>query len=465
MGDAISSLPLPPPDHPAHPVSRKMLNAKADVDTEPGDRRDGLTYCAAVLDATESDANPLKSRFLEAAHLDLVRAGQLEVVQVRDLATESSDRALLCPAQPFLINHHLLNTNASPRNNSCHPHRVPCAWIDVRYRASLERNIINHVPPPPSVPARNPQVRPHQQLFGMVGAGVSEGEAQGRVRIKADRVRPNVPCGLSILSVTKWTQASYDAVFNGSDNPAWAYTAAKTLTEAAAWDFASARPDFDLATVLPTLLLGPFAPGHAILSTYDLSTNILLHSMLASGAPPHPVWPYFVDVRDAARAYVKALETPRLGRAPYLGSTLEKLELSYRSTPGTPKSVSHPSYDYPNSGTTGGPVDIAYAYPVRSLSPAPPSPSPSPSASPTTHPQTPGRAPRKRFVAAGTSFTWRDAITHLRTARPDLSRCRSMSPRSKGAAFAFASAEQLPLSAHTGCLGGLPTALRTWTNK
>jgi hypothetical protein len=168
--------------------------------------------------------------------------------------------------------------------------------------------------------------------------------------------------------------------------------------------------------------------------------------MLTSGAPPHPVWPYFVDVRDAARAHVKALEAPSLSRYPSipptdpshesesgtgqvsglsprsrpvnltiprassnpslvdLGSTLEKLELSYQPTPGSPTSL------HANSGT-----DAPYFHPAGPLSPA----SPSPSASPTTHIQT--RAPRKRFVATGTSFTWPDAITYLRTALPDLS--------------------------------------------
>lgn len=45
-----------------------------------------------------------------------------------------------------------------------------------------------------------------------------------------------------------WTHATYDSVFKGSDDTAWAYTAAKTLAETAAWDFASSKPDFDLAT-------------------------------------------------------------------------------------------------------------------------------------------------------------------------------------------------------------------------
>ncbi|KAF8521129.1 hypothetical protein JB92DRAFT_1831488 [Gautieria morchelliformis] len=452
----------------------------------------GAHIVQQLLDAgyrVRCTANPLKSRFLEAAHLHLVRAGQLEVVQVRDLATESLDRALVgitavihtaFPAPGSMEGTELL-LNATSSTTSL---------LRQAYEHGIRKFVLT------------------SSYLAMVGAGVSEGDAQGQGQGQhqgqGQSGQGQAKRGVwteYTFSDQDWTQASYDAVFSGSDDPAWAYAAAKTLTEAAAWDFAGARPDFDLATVLPTLLLGPFAPGHAILSTYDLSTNVLLHAMLASGAPPHPVWPYFVDVRDAASAHVKALEAPRLGREPCvrsratdpshsepesesgsrsgaagqasgvspgsrptdlpiplassnpslvdLGSTLEKLELSYRSTPGTPMSVSHPSYDYPNSGTTGGPVDIAYAYPAGSLSPA----SPSPSAS---HIQ--ARAPRKRFVAAGTSFTWPDAIAHLRAARPDLARalpdaqtCLPMPERvaaldgrwsgsGSGAAFACASA-------------------------
>lgn len=43
---------------------------------------------------THSIARPLKSRFLEAAHIDRVRAGQLEVVEVNDLAKDSLEGVL-----------------------------------------------------------------------------------------------------------------------------------------------------------------------------------------------------------------------------------------------------------------------------------------------------------------------------------------------------------------------------------
>lgn len=43
---------------------------------------------------THSTARPLKSRFLEAAHIDRVRAGQLEVVEVNDLAKDSLEGVL-----------------------------------------------------------------------------------------------------------------------------------------------------------------------------------------------------------------------------------------------------------------------------------------------------------------------------------------------------------------------------------
>ena len=48
-----------------------------------------------VFTDTHSTARPLKSRFLEAAYIESVRLGQLEVVEVDDLALASLERVLV----------------------------------------------------------------------------------------------------------------------------------------------------------------------------------------------------------------------------------------------------------------------------------------------------------------------------------------------------------------------------------
>lgn len=184
--------------------------------------------------------------------------------------------------------------------------------------------------------------------------------------------------------------------------------------------------------VLPTLLFGPFAPGHAILSSDDLSSNIILHSLLTSGTPPYPVWPHFVDVRDAARAHVEALEAPNLSCRPSpdtfgkSGSrTAEQPPKSGLSHLAIPSSASNPSLldlgtTLQNFQSTAGSSTLSLFTPTTSTVLSDTTHTDSHSTSPTTI-QTHPPPPRKRFVVTGASFTWPEAIAHLRTVCPDLS--------------------------------------------
>ncbi|KAF8576651.1 NAD(P)-binding protein [Ramaria rubella] len=204
-----------------------------------------------------------------------------------------------------------------------------------------------------------------------------------------------------------WSAATYDTAFDGTQDPAWVYAAAKKLAEAAAWDYARSRPNIDLASVIPTLLIGPFAPGHAILSTGDLSTNVLLQSLITESIPPRPVWPHFVDVRDAAQAHIQALRAPPL--------TSPDPRPSFPPRPQTPFLMA--SFDS-NSAHLSLPENLS----TLSLSDTA---FQTPSTSPTTSnfPDSLERetaSPQKRFIASGGSFTWSEVISHLRAARPDL---------------------------------------------
>ena len=100
-------------------------------------------------------------------------------------------------------------------------------------------------------------------------------------------------------------------------SPATAYRVSKTLAERAAWRFvAEEKPNFDLVTVCPPLVLGPVVHHLATLDAINTSNqtpvNVLKgkfrDEIPASG--PVPLW---VDVRDVARAHVRALEKKEAG--------------------------------------------------------------------------------------------------------------------------------------------------------
>lgn len=111
-------------------------------------------------------------------------------------------------------------------------------------------------------------------------------------------------------------------------DPLMVYQTAKTLAERAAWDFVEQHPHVEftssqlvlflcLATISdlpssvnPPILYGPLAPGYrnpdAKISA--LSSNSFLYDLLRRDGPA-PISPAYLDVRDAARALVNALDS------------------------------------------------------------------------------------------------------------------------------------------------------------
>ncbi|KIW90623.1 uncharacterized protein Z519_08406 [Cladophialophora bantiana CBS 173.52] len=92
-----------------------------------------------------------------------------------------------------------------------------------------------------------------------------------------------------------------------------AYRVGKTFAEKAAWEFVEKeKPNFQVATMLPTLVLGPIV--HYLNSLDSINTsNERLRSMI-QGMMKDRLAPtgYFlwVDVRDVALAHVRAIEVP-----------------------------------------------------------------------------------------------------------------------------------------------------------
>ncbi|KAJ3876431.1 hypothetical protein F5051DRAFT_411508 [Lentinula edodes] len=97
-----------------------------------------------------------------------------------------------------------------------------------------------------------------------------------------------------------------------------AYSAAKTLAEREVWTFADAHPHIEITTINPPLLYGPLAEGFSLPNPdYSaLSTNLIIYKFLAPEGT-FPAYPLYLDVRDAAKAHLLALDsapTSQVGR-------------------------------------------------------------------------------------------------------------------------------------------------------
>jgi len=94
-----------------------------------------------------------------------------------------------------------------------------------------------------------------------------------------------------------------------------AYSASKKLAEKAAWDFLEQeKPHFDIVTILPPFLYGPFA--HPIESKDQISgTPEMFFGLIEHrhGEQLHTTLQTYVDVRDAAQAHIAALEKHEAG--------------------------------------------------------------------------------------------------------------------------------------------------------
>jgi nucleoside-diphosphate-sugar epimerase len=98
---------------------------------------------------------------------------------------------------------------------------------------------------------------------------------------------------------------------------AMTYRISKKLAEKAAFDFvANEKPNFDVVTVCPPLVLGPVVHHLATLDSINTSNERVVK--LTRGewkdeiptAHPISIW---IDVRDLAEAHVRAMERPEAG--------------------------------------------------------------------------------------------------------------------------------------------------------
>jgi nucleoside-diphosphate-sugar epimerase len=101
------------------------------------------------------------------------------------------------------------------------------------------------------------------------------------------------------------------------------YCVSKSLSDLTVRNFIQEHPDFDIATIHPSLIYGPFGSGQ-VYNSPATGSNAYIYALIA-GAPGRPVSrydptigppPLSVDVRDVARAHVLALKLPPSSQSP-----------------------------------------------------------------------------------------------------------------------------------------------------
>jgi nucleoside-diphosphate-sugar epimerase len=84
-----------------------------------------------------------------------------------------------------------------------------------------------------------------------------------------------------------------------------AYRQSKTFAEQAAWDFAKTHPELELATVLPSMVIGPVLTGE------NMGSVQVIWRLLAGKVPGIPRLGFtLVDVRDVVDLHLRAMTMP-----------------------------------------------------------------------------------------------------------------------------------------------------------
>lgn len=118
----------------------------------------------------------------------------------------------------------------------------------------------------------------------------------------------------TVFSEKHWNPATME---DFSKSRPIVYRLSKKYAEKAAWDFvANEKPNFDVATVCPPLVLGPVVHHFASLETINTSNErlvALLEGKWKEEIPPTGPVQFWVDVRDTARAHILAMDVPEAG--------------------------------------------------------------------------------------------------------------------------------------------------------
>jgi nucleoside-diphosphate-sugar epimerase len=128
-------------------------------------------------------------------------------------------------------------------------------------------------------------------------------------------------------TASDWNPLTYAEAASPATSAVIAYRGSKKFAELAAWGFLrdhAPAPGFDLVTLCPPMTFGPVV--HPVESVEQLNESNAMLWKVASGVRPLPVArvPFWVDVRDVARAHVEALVRPGAGGKRFLVAAPER---------------------------------------------------------------------------------------------------------------------------------------------
>ena len=116
-----------------------------------------------------------------------------------------------------------------------------------------------------------------------------------------------------------WNPMTYEEAIDKDTTAVIAYRGSKKFAEKEAWDFVEKRkPAFDIVTLCPPMTFGPVVhPVEDINKLNESNSNLW---SIAPGAKPLPVArvPFWIDVRDLAKAHVEAVLRPEVGGRRYV---------------------------------------------------------------------------------------------------------------------------------------------------
>jgi nucleoside-diphosphate-sugar epimerase len=122
-----------------------------------------------------------------------------------------------------------------------------------------------------------------------------------------------------------WNPQSYEESIDPGTSAVIAYRGSKKFAELKAWEFvAKQKPSFDLVTLCPPMTFGPIR--HPVANVDALNESNKMLWKIASGESPLPVArvPFWIDVRDLAKAHVEALLRPETGGKRYIPASPER---------------------------------------------------------------------------------------------------------------------------------------------
>ncbi|KAK0203508.1 hypothetical protein DFS33DRAFT_1332036 [Desarmillaria ectypa] len=152
-----------------------------------------------------------------------------------------------------------------------------------------------------------------------------QSSVEGSLRILREAVKAKVPRivatssivthsfpNLGPLGADDWNPITKEQAM-ASGQPFIVYVAQKTYADLAVVEFSENHPQIDVTLIGPPFNFGPFAPGFEYLVPEPdlgaLSTNESIYALLRPGNTEFPIAPGAIDVRDAAKAHVLALQS------------------------------------------------------------------------------------------------------------------------------------------------------------